>query len=284
MRDHFTGVELARKMSAITAVFFISPIIAPQLGTLLALVAGWRHVFWIPGTISALSLVIAWRMLKESHAVTRRRRSSLANMWGTVTEIVRHPLSGPCLLIQAGMSFGLMTWISASSMVLTGYYSVPERYFGLYFAATASVQLAGSIACNRLLRRFNPSFVLALGGASGVLGGILVLLVAVTGSGPFWLLMAGVWLFVIGFGMTVPASSGMALHAFGAVGGLAAAVLGSAQALVGSLGSFLSAALYDGTPLALGICLALATSVAAMTAWKLGLRLHRQPELLDDPD
>lgn len=284
MRDHFTGVELARKMAAITAVFFLSPIIAPQLGTALTLVFGWRHVFWVPGAISAASLLIAWRSLLESHAPARRRRSSLRNMSRTVSEIIRHPLSGLCLLLQAAMSFGLMAWISISSLVLTGFYAVPERYFGLYFAATAAVQLCGSILANRLLGHFGPSFLMALGGACSAIGGGLVLLVTVVAGGPFWLMLAGVWLFVTGFGLTVPASGGMALHAFGAVGGLAAAVLGSAQALVGSLGSILSAMLYDGTPAALGIGLALAAAVASVSAWTLSFRLRHRPELLHDPE
>jgi len=282
MRDHFTGVELARRMAAITAVFFLSPIIAPQLGTVLALTLGWRHVFWIPGLISAASLLVAWRLLQESHAETSRRRSGLGSLWRTVTAILRHPLSGLCLLIQACLSFGLMAWISSSSLILTGYYGVPEKYFGLYFAATAAVQLSGSVLANRLLRRLPPSFVMGLGGTLCAIGG-LVLLATVLAGGPFGAMLAGVWFFVTAFGLIVPASAGMALHAFGAVGGLAAAVLGSAQALVGSLGSVSSAALYDGTPASLGVCVGAAAAVASLSTRVLSRRLRARPELLDDP-
>ena len=283
LRDHFTGVQLARQMAAITTVFLLSPIVAPQLGTMLALTGGWRSVFWVPGIIGFVSFFFSWRYLAESHTEAKRHRSSLQSIWRLVTDILSHRLSGPCLAIQASMSFGLLTWISSSPLILTGYYSVPIKYFGLFFTASATLILCGSLLCNHLLRDRGPSYVLALGGGCCAIGGGLVFLVTVLVSGSLWWMMTGILIFMLGFGLIVPSSGGMALHAFGAVGGLAAAILGSAQSLVGSLGSGMSASLHDGTPASLGIGIGLSASVAASVALILSYRLMKQPELLADP-
>ncbi len=284
MRDNFTGTHLARQMSAITAIFFLSPIIAPQLGTVLMLTGSWRSVFWVPGIISVLSLVICWRYLAESHVKTNRRRLSFWKIWLILIDIIRHPLSGVCLAIQASMSFGLLIWISSSSLILTGHYLVPVKYFGLVFAGTATVQLSGSILCSRLLRYRDPSYVMALGGGCCIIGGGLAFIVTVLTDGSLLWLMTGIWIYMLGFGLIVPSSGGMALHAFGAVSGLAAALLGSAQSLVGSMGSAMSAVLYDGTPTSLGIGIGLSALMASSMALLLSHRLHKKPELLADPD
>jgi len=283
LRDHFTGLRLARKTAAITAVYFFSPILGPQLGTVLMLTGGWRSVFLVPGILGVLTLVVSWRYLAESHVEENRRRASLRSIWVIVTDILRHPLSGLCLAIQASMSFGLLTWVSSSPLILTEHFLVPVKYFGLFFAATAIVQLLGATLCNRLLKHYGPSFVMALGAWCSLVGGGLVFLMAVLVDGSLWWTMTGVWIFMLGFGLVVPSSGGMAMHAFGAAGGIAAAVLGRTQSLVGSLGSVTSAALYDGTPGSLGIGIGMSALATTVLALALSRRLLRRPELLADP-
>lgn len=280
MRDHFTGVPLARKMAAMTAVFFLSPILAPQLGGLLLAIGGWRSVFLVPGVVAAAGLLVSWRALAESHPASRRQRRSAKDIGHAISAIVRHPLSGLCLGIQGAMSIGLLTWISSCSLIITGYYGLSVTAFGLLFAATATVQLGGSILCNQMLKFRGPPQVMALGAACVAIGGTVVLLVGTFWPGPLAALIGGMWVFMLGFGLIVPSSGGMALHAFGAMGGLAAAVLGSAQSLVGSTGSLLSALLYDGTPRSLGIGVALSAGLAFVFAASLSLRLARRPGLL----
>lgn len=284
LRDHFSGVDLARKMAAMTTVFFLSPMLAPQFGTLIMLYGGWRSVFWIPGIISVICLIIVWRSLDESLPKSMRRRSSLLEIWHTANAMIRHPISGLCFAIQASMSAGLMAWISSSSLILTGYFAVPEQHFGLFFSATAMFQLSGTIISNRLLKRRSPSYAMGLGALSCAIGGTLIFMVTVPFVGPLWSMMLGMWIYMLGFGLIVPASGGMALHAFGIVGGLAAAMLGSVQSLVGSLGSVFSAYIYDGTPSSLGIAVGLSAFIACLMAMLLSYRLHKQPRLLDHPE
>lgn len=280
LRDLFTGVPLARKMSAMTSVFFLSPLLAPQLGTLLLIVAGWRGVFWLPGLVAAGCFAVCWLRLAESHPKHLRRRSSPGDILHLAAAMVKHPLSGPCLALQAGMSIGLMIWISSSSLILVGHFDVPAHLFGLFFSATALVQFCGAMLCNRLLKRGAPAPVMALGASCVVVGGLLMLAVTLPGGGTLWQMMGAMWVYMLGFGLIVPASGGMALHAFGAAGGMAAALMGSIQSLSGSFGSALSAWTYDGTPRSLGIGIGLSAGIASLMALLLSRRLHRSPDLL----
>ncbi|MFC7048756.1 multidrug effflux MFS transporter [Emcibacter nanhaiensis] len=283
LRDHFTGRLLARRMAAMTTVFFLSPMLAPALGTFLLYSFGWRSVFWVPGLISVIALGFAWVFLGESHAISKRKRSSFLQILGTFRDMILHPVSGPCLMIQAGMSAGIMTWISSSSLILTGYYQIPNRYYALFFTATAAVQLSGTISCNHLLRTHTLPKVMEWGGIFVGSGAVLLFLCTVPFNAPLWAVMSSIWIFMYGFGLMVPATSGMALHAFGLVGGLAAALLGSAQSLFGSIGSIVSASLYNGTASSLGEGMGMAAAFACLMLLILSLRLRREPELVDHP-
>ena len=281
LRDNFQGVGLARQTAAMTTVFFLSPILAPQFGTLLLHFFGWRASFLVPGLIGLASFLVVWRVLDESHPPSRRRRTSFTDIGKALVAMLSHPLSSLCLGIQATMAIGLITWISSSPFILTQYFGVPLRYFGLIFAASASVQLSGSLLCNQLLKIRGSHEVLALGAGSCLLGGGVLFGATVLTTGSLWWMMSGVWLFMLGFGLIVPASGGMALHAFGAIGGLAAALVGTMQSLTGSLGSMASAALFDGTPRSLGIGIGVSAALATTVAGILSFRLSRHPELLD---
>lgn len=281
LRDHFHGVKLARQMAAMTAVFFMSPIVAPQLGTLLLHFFGWRSSFLVPGLVGLASFLVSWRALVESHPPARRRKRSFMVIGQSLMDMLRHPLSSLCLGIQAAMAFGLLTWISSSSLILTGHFGVPVRHFGLFFAATASVQLLGSVLCNQSLKFRGSHEVMALGGICCALGGALVFTQTVVMESSLWWTMSGIWTFMLGFGLIVPSSAGMALHAFGAIGGLAAALVGTMQSLFGSLGSVLSATIYDGSPLSLGIGIGFSAATAAVAAGLLSHRLMKRPELLE---
>jgi DHA1 family bicyclomycin/chloramphenicol resistance-like MFS transporter len=284
LRDHFHGVALARKMAAITAVYFLSPILGPQLGAQLLAFNGWRMTFVLPAVVATAGFIVAWRWMAESHLQINRRRRSFKAIGYAVVDIVRHPLSGLCLGLQGAMSIGLLTWISTCSLIITGHYGLSVAAFGLLFAVTATIQLGGALLCNQMLKRLGPQWVMALGAACVGCGGMAILLVATVLQGSLPALMMGVWVFMLGFGLIVPSSGGMALHAFGAMGGLAAAVLGCAQALVGSAGSILSASMYDGTPRSLGIGMALSAVLACVFTTALSLRLARQPHLLGHPE
>ncbi|WP_321396871.1 multidrug effflux MFS transporter [Emcibacter sp.] len=283
IRDYFTGTLLARKMAAMTTVFFLSPMLAPALGTVLLFVAGWRSIFWIPGLVSLFSFFFALFCLEESLPVEKRKRSSFGAIFRTAMEMIRHPISGPCFAIQAGMYIGLMAWISSSSLILTGYYEVPVKYFALFFTIGALMQFCGSLLCNRLLKFISLSFVMQMGGTFTALGGGLLIFMTILTTGPLWSILLGQWMFMFGFGMIVPAAGGLTLHAFGAVGGLAAAFLGSVQSFFGSLGSVTSAYTFDGTPSSLGIGVGIAASIACTMTVILSLTLHRRPELISHP-
>ena len=283
LRDHFTGRLLARRTAAMTTVFFVSPMLAPALGTFLLYSFGWRSVFWVPGLISVISLGYAWLYLGESHPAANRKRSSFLQVLGTFRDMILHPVSGPCLMIQAGMSAGIMTWISSSSLILTGYYQIPNRYYALFFTGTAAIQLSGTICCNRLLRNHSLPQVMRWGGYGVASGAALLFILTALFDAPLWSVIAALWVYMFGFGLVVPANSGMALHAFGLVGGLAAALLGSAQSLFGSLGSFFSAWLYDGTASSLGEGIGLAAAFACLMMLVLNRRLQREPDLVEQP-
>ncbi len=279
VRDHFSGVAAARQIASMTTIFYLTPMIAPQIGTLLLSVAGWRSVFFFPAAFGGTLLVLSFILLAESHPPHRRFRTSFLNIFKTCFSMIKHVVSGPSIAIQICMAAGIMAWISSSSLILTGYYEFSELSFSLLFSATALVGLFGSILCNWLLGKYPVHVVLMTGLVFVVLSGCITFVSTVYG-GPVWMVVAGIWTFFIAFGLTTPTTTGLALNAFGMVGGIAAACIGTLQSLSSSFGSSISAHLYDGTPSSLGICIGAAALVASVGIGTLSYRLRQRPDLL----
>ena len=82
IRDRFDGDRMARLQSLVSMMFMIVPVIAPALGQGVLLFAGWRWIFGIMATMSALLLVWSFFRLEESLAPENRQPIRLAAVAG----------------------------------------------------------------------------------------------------------------------------------------------------------------------------------------------------------
>ena len=153
IRDRLSGDRMARMMSVITVVFMVVPMIAPNYGQAVLLVAGWR---WIFGGMALMGLVVglwAYLRLPESlHPEYRQPiavRTIAANMIQAASDrsAIGYVIGGALL---SGALFG---YLNSSEQLIGEHFGAGTR-FPLLFALMAAGMAFANFFNARIVERF----------------------------------------------------------------------------------------------------------------------------------
>ncbi len=269
VRDRFAGVEMARVMSIVMAVFIVVPALAPALGQGVLLLAGWRTIFAM--LLAVALFTVAWFALRQPETLpaARRRSISAARLLGALLEVLGHRVSLGFTL-AAGSVFGaLLAYLGTAQQLFQHQYGLGTRFpllFGLLALAIGSASLLNS----RLVVRYGMRRLCLW--AAWLMAGMSALFwvfAAATGGLPplattlAWMLPAFVCLGIL-FGNI----NAQAMEPLGHIAGMGAAVVGSLSTLMSLLVGMFIGRLFDGTvlPLAGGFTL-LAALAAGFMHW-----------------
>ena len=267
VRDSFDGQAGRIKMSQVSMVITIAPIIAPTLGGLLLLFGEWRLIY-LALTLAGVALVLAVAFgLEESRPPLPGARLDLVSRYGAV---FRHRRTMGYVLVNTLGSGGLFAFISGSPLVLMGTMGVSVQVFGLLFALISSGILAGSTINNILARRGVPARTpLAVGLALGPLAALAAAAFLAAGVVRLETFIPFIVLVGICRGLTTPNITFAALEPVPQHAGVTAALMGCGQMLCMALSGVLVAALYPWLG-ALGLALTMLFFLAAgLLSWLL---------------
>ncbi|MFC7622278.1 multidrug effflux MFS transporter [Microlunatus sp. GCM10028923] len=247
VRDLFTGIKAAQLLSRLVLVMGVAPILAPSLGGALLRFTSWRGIFVVLAIIAVGLVVLAAVALPETLPPERRLPAKL----GRSLRSYRTLLSDRLFVIMvgiAGLSFATMfCYISGSPFVLQQLYGLDPQQYGLVFGIIAAGLIGVSQINPILVRRHGPVLVLRVGIGLALLGSVITLVMAATGTGGLLGLVIPLWFVIASVGLAFPNAPAIALSRHGESAGAAAALLGAAQFLVGGLAAPLVGALADGT-------------------------------------
>ncbi|AHI01065.1 Bcr/CflA family multidrug efflux MFS transporter [Kutzneria albida] len=232
VRDLYEGPELARFFSLLMLVNGAAPVLAPVIGGQLLSWVSWRGVFVTLGAIGLVLLVASALGLPETLAPQRRRPGSLTATLRTMWDLLRDRVFLGYALSLALAFAALFAYISGSSFVLQDVYGMSPQLFSLVFGGNAvAIIVFGQV--NAWLVRFQSARRLLVAGLVTVLlGGLGVLVAAVTGIGlpvmlPALVVVSG------GIGVVFPNATALALADHPETAGNASALLGVLQFLAG---------------------------------------------------
>ena len=242
VRDRFDGQAGRIKMSQVSMVITIAPIIAPTLGGLLLLVGDWQLIYLVLG-LAGIGLVLAvYFGLEESRPPLPGARLDLVGRYAAV--LGQRRTMGYVLVNTLG-SGGLFAFISGSPLVLMGTMEVSTTVFGLLFAVTSSGILLGSTINSILARRgVAAGAPLAVGLVLAPLSALAASLFLVAGVERLETFIPFVVLVGVCRGMTTPNINFAALEPVPQHAGVTAALMGCGQMLCMALSGVIVAALY----------------------------------------
>lgn len=237
--DVAEGDVLARLMSILQALGGLAPMVAPVLGALVITAFTWRTVFWVLAVLGGLMVVTALLWVPETLPPWRRHGGGLRRSLAGVGQVLRVRTFVGYTGVAAFSGFTMMAYVANSSYVLQEMKGMEPLPFSLFFASTALAQVLLSILNARLVGRFRPRTMVAVGLATTTVA-VVVLLVGVVFLGtPLALTCAGFLVVMAAMAFIYGNSGALAVGQVTQLAGSAAAV----QGVAGSVAMAVSAPL-----------------------------------------
>jgi DHA1 family bicyclomycin/chloramphenicol resistance-like MFS transporter len=241
VRDLFSGAAARVRLSHVSMVLSVAPMIAPTLGSWALLLGGWRAIYGFLGAAGIVLLVAVAIGLPE----TRRPSAGGPGVLGGFRRMLTHRPAIAFALVNACNFGALFAYVSGSPLVLMGALGVSAPFYGLLFAITSGGILTGSWINGRISARgIAPRLPLAISLAVSLAATVGLVLVTLLGVASLATLMPLLVAHMLCRGVVGPNATHGALEPMGEMAGLASAVLGFLMMTVGAISSGLMALLY----------------------------------------
>jgi DHA1 family bicyclomycin/chloramphenicol resistance-like MFS transporter len=273
IRDLFTDSAARARLSTVTVVLSVAPLIAPSLGSIVILFAGWRGVFLMLGATSTLLCLLVLFGVAESMPPGRRQSLQPMHLLARYRRVLSHRTTLGFSLVNA-LSFACMfAFISGSPLVLIGGRGFSAAAFSAVFACAGCGTIGGAFLNGQLARRRVPSSrILAWGLSLGSVSTFALVTLSLTGHDSMVALLPLLVASNAAYGLVGPNATHEALQPMPDAAGITSAVLRCMQMMAAAGASALVPALYHGhssTPMT-GVMAACAAS--ALLVFVIGLR------------
>ena len=260
-RDLFEGEQLARALAFVMIAMAAAPGFSPLVGGALDQAFGWRSAFVFVAIFAAVTALAYVLVFGETHRSTRTALDpvAIARNYGSLTTDRRFVVPAATVSLIMGSLFAMF---SAAPRVLIEGLGFTPLQLGLFFAGTVMIVFTAGISATKLVPRLGLDRSIQLGLALALLGGSIVLLVALF-DGRFLPFLFGTCVFLLGMGMVNPLGSAQTLSPFGERAGAASALLGFWQMMAAAICVFIAAAIAKDAMIGLGLVLTLASLAAA---------------------
>lgn len=246
VRDLFEREAMARVMSLVFMVFMLMPVLAPNIGLAILLIAPWQAIFGALALYALAMLIWSGARLPETLHPEYRRSLKWHDMAGAVWETIREPQSRGYTTALT-ISFGaLVAYIASIQQIVFEAFHEP-RLIGLVFAAIAAPMALASWTNSRVVGRFGLRRV----GHAASLAFMLVALVHVSLAlagletlATFIVLQA---LTMCAFAFTSSNLSTLAMEHMAPIAGTASSVQGMIGTIGGAIFGFIIGRQFNGT-------------------------------------
>ena len=268
VRDLFEGVEMARVMSLVFMVFMLVPMLAPNIGQLILLIADWRAIFFVLAGYGAIIWLWSFAKLPETLHPEYRRALNATDIWGNVKQAATDRLSLGYTLALTAVFGGLTAYIASIQQIVADAFD-SGHLIGLVFAAVAAPMALASWGNSRVVGRLGLRLTGHLGLVAFVIVTLVHALIAGFASAPLWLFMLMMSLTFVSFAFTTSNFGTLAMSNMAPIAGTASSFQGVTGTIGGALIGTIIGQMFDGTqlPFLLGLagCGMLALLLVAMT-------------------
>jgi DHA1 family bicyclomycin/chloramphenicol resistance-like MFS transporter len=278
IRDLFEGQMARARLSYMSVLTSVAPMIAPTLGVSILTLSGWRSIYAVLGTIGGALVVAVGLGLDES--VTREKTQSLAPRqllanYGRV--LGNHIFRGYALV--SVLNFGcLFAYIAASPLLMINTLGASPRLYGYLFALTSFGFMLGGAVNGRLNMAGVPaSRLLGTGLTLTTATALLLLLLSVTGAATLATVTPLLFVTTIASSLIAPNATVGALHPVSEAAGMASSIIICVQWLLGAVAGALAGLMFDGhTPRGLAEVMSGFALAALAVFWGIVRRVERR--------
>jgi DHA1 family bicyclomycin/chloramphenicol resistance-like MFS transporter len=261
IRDLFEGQAARTKLSSISMVFSLAPVIAPALGGFVLLLGGWRTIYLVLMLAGLVLTATAWLRLAE----TRKRGPG----GGGYRLVLRERRTVGYALVASFNIGAVLAFVTGSPMVLQGAMGLSPQQFGMVFALIASGVVTGAWVNGRLVARtVTPAWAIGFALVATLVAGCAMSALAWVGHLSLVEMTPLLFLATFSRGLLSPNTIHAALEPVPQAAGAASALIGSLQMLMGALSGICVGLLFPALgPAAMSVVMA-GFSLAALMAWR----------------
>jgi MFS transporter, DHA1 family, multidrug resistance protein len=156
IRDMFPPAEAQKVMAQVTIYFGVAPAIAPIIGGLLFVHAGWHAIFWFLVAVGVVLFAANYKLLPETlHAMQRQpfnARHLMRGYWDLCSD-PRFLL----LALASGVPFnGMFLYVLSAPAFLGDHLGLAPTQFFWFFLLTIGGIMAGAWASGRMAGKVTP--------------------------------------------------------------------------------------------------------------------------------
>lgn len=268
VRDVFGRDRAATVLAYMSMAMALAPAVGPMLGGVVTELFGWRANFMLLTGFAVVILGAVWSQLAETN--THRDEDALqpGRLAANYLMLLRNRGFVGYVLVVACSYSGIFSFISGSSFVLMGRLHLSPAQYGMSFGAVVFGYIVGSFLAGRLTRRVGGARMIRIGTGVSLAGGLLGGALALADVVHLAAIVAPVFLFILGAGLTLPNATANAVGPYPTMAGLASSLLGFAQMAIAAAVGIGVGHLHDGTQLPMMGAIAL-VALGALAAHRL---------------
>ena len=275
IRDTLHPKEMAKAFSLMTLVMGIAPILAPSLGALLLKISDWRTIFWFLAGFGVLNIVITKLFLHETLDEKNRNHFPISQLLTQYGELLKDKrFNYPA--IGAGLLMGSMfVYISAAPELIMEGYGVTAQHFSWIFGMNAAGFIGLTQVNQFLVNHFRLVMLLRFGALLQVISsGCLLTLGLIFGTNAWLpLVLASIFFCIAGLGLTQPNAGAIALTFQKHRAGMASALQGSLNFIVGIFGGLMLNLFPVNAVAKLGLTMFILMSLGCLLVWQIDKNL-----------
>lgn len=267
VRDLYTGQTAARLVAMMMIVFSVAPILAPLLGTVIMSFLPWPALFVVLAAFGALCMLLVAFALPETRMQELRATSRPTDAFKNYAHLIVSRRYIPYVATMVLAQAGFFAYLSGSAFAFISVHHLSPTAYSLLFAVNAIGLTAGAQIAPRLMGRFSPQAIVRT--ALSVYALAAVVLVAIEGLGGGSAITLAVLLFIViaAMAFVLPLNSVLAMEAYGAISGTAAALMGALQFGAGTLASLAVGLAADGTAQPMAVIIAISGLAGCLLAF-----------------
>jgi len=232
VQDVFTGTDAGRAMSFVTLALQLPGLLAPAIGGVLVVYAGWQSLFLLLTAIAVILFILAYQFLPETRPDAQEAPPPLSRVFSDYLRLARNPQFATSAGVVALTAASAMTLLTVFPAALTDLFGKSPDAVGYYTSAYSVISLLGALASAQLVARFGVGRLMA-----SVLGVTAIYLAAyLVWSQVFSFSLTNLFVSVsvVGFGQSIIVSMGFAraVEADDALRGTASGFAGAFASIV----------------------------------------------------
>lgn len=250
VRDMHGMDKAASMMGYVTMAMVVVPMLAPLAGGHLDQQYGWQASFILVLLFGAIVWVFAWFGVGETHKGPYRAENPLRMFmnYGVLLGNIRFLRPALQISFSTGAFFAFLGGAPYITVELLG--GTPVQY-GIYFMIASVCYMIGNFVTGKMSEKWGADRLVSIGLCFALVGGLWLVGNYLFTEITIFKLFAGMGLFALGNGMTLPSGTAGAVSADTSRVGAAAGLSGAMQLGAGSATSFLAGWFLTGATTAL---------------------------------